>query len=77
MNIDLLVIGPDLRALMSSVPQKEYDALFDSMQKAEEAKLISTPKEELTDLKARVTIISEIRFTFAQVREALVNKEKQ
>lgn len=76
MNASTLVVGPDLSALLTTVHPREIENLIESMKRQEESLLISTPKDQLTDLQARVKLISEIGIALAQVREVLLQKEK-
>lgn len=68
MNIANLVT-PELRACLNAVPVKEWEIFFERLRQQLTSSLASIPKEDLTDLQAKVKLLVDLEHSFKTLRE--------
>lgn len=68
MNTEGIKISQEIRDLVATVHQRDWDAMFQSLAEAEARSIVSTADEELPKLKTRITVISELRTLFSDIR---------
>jgi hypothetical protein len=68
MNITQLVT-PELRACLNAVPTKEWEIFFERLRQQLTSSLASIPKEDLTDLQAKVKLLVDLEHSFKTLRE--------
>lgn len=70
MNLDCFNQAPEMKQAIQCSTAKEIKAFFKSIREMELSRLQNLSEKELTELQARVNIISEIEHLFLLTRDS-------